>query len=107
MTRSETMKALREEMNVTIEEVSRVAREAKLRLENLDEANSEAGAVYDIHAQTTFTPHHTTYQAALKYNNNILLIRIVHVTAYPARRRRWLIRWARGRVPRKSARARR
>ena len=36
MTRSETMKALRESMNGTIEEVSRVAREAKLRLENLD-----------------------------------------------------------------------
>lgn len=37
MTRSETMKVLRDDMNATIEEVSRVAREAKLRLENLDE----------------------------------------------------------------------
>ena len=36
MTRSETMKRLRAEMNRTIEETSVVAREAKLRLENLD-----------------------------------------------------------------------
>ena len=44
MTRSETMKKLRGEMNASIEEVSRVAREAKLRLENLDAANKEAVA---------------------------------------------------------------
>mmetsp|Transcript_16013 Transcript_16013/g.39358 ORF Transcript_16013/g.39358 Transcript_16013/m.39358 type:complete len:328 (-) Transcript_16013:67-1050(-) len=42
VTRSEAMKVLRDDMNATIEEVSRVARESKLRLENLDEANAEA-----------------------------------------------------------------
>ena len=42
MTRSETMKRLRAEMNRTIEETSVVAREAKLRLENLDASNARA-----------------------------------------------------------------
>ena len=42
VTRSETMKRLRAEMNRTIEETSVVAREAKLRLENLDASNARA-----------------------------------------------------------------
>lgn len=42
VTKSEAMKELRDGMNATIEDVQRVAREAKLRLENLDEANAEA-----------------------------------------------------------------
>ena len=42
VTRSETMKRLRAEMNRTIEETSVVAREAKLRLENLDAARRAA-----------------------------------------------------------------
>ena len=42
VTRSETMKTLRLTMNAIIEDVSVVAREAKLRLENLDIANAEA-----------------------------------------------------------------
>ena len=45
VTRSETMKTLRLTMNATIEDVSVVAREAKLRLENLDVANAEAREV--------------------------------------------------------------
>ena len=42
VTRSETMKTLRLTMKAIIEDVSVVAREAKLRLENLDIANAEA-----------------------------------------------------------------
>jgi syntaxin 1B/2/3 len=42
VTRSETMKTLRAAMNAIIEDVSVVAREAKLRLENLDLANESA-----------------------------------------------------------------
>jgi syntaxin 1B/2/3 len=42
VTRSETMKTLRAAMNGIIEDVSIVAREAKLRLENLDIVNAEA-----------------------------------------------------------------